>query len=52
MYKGLRRKLNAYEIMFDYTFGDDYKKHMMEGLEKHWDSIVKNDSSEKMKKEV
>ena len=44
-YKSLKRKLKAYQIMFDHTFGDEYKKHMMEGVEKHWDSIVKNDSN-------
>ena len=31
--------------MFDFVFGDEYKKHMMEGVEKHWDSLVRKDSN-------
>ena len=44
-YKSLKRKLKAYQIMFDYVFGDEYKKHMLEGVEKHWDSLVRKDSN-------
>lgn len=43
--KSLNRKLKAYQIMFDYVFGDEYKKHMMEGVERHWGSIVKKESN-------
>lgn len=50
-YKSLKRKLEAYHIMFDYTFGDEYKKHMMEGVEKHWDSIVKKGGSDNRDKD-
>ncbi len=45
-YKILKGKLEMYQIMFDYTFGEDYKEHMMKGVEKHWDSIVKKQSVE------
>ena len=50
-YKVLKNKLDMYTIMFDYTFGDEYKKHMMEGIEKHWDSIVKKQESKGVNKE-
>lgn len=26
--------------MFDTVFGDDFKKHMMDGVEEHWDRLA------------
>lgn len=40
-YKKIKYLYNTYQIMFDYEFGDEYNKKMMEGLERYWDSITK-----------
>lgn len=38
----INRLLKTYKMMFDYVFGDDYKKHMMEGIKHQWDSLARN----------
>ena len=38
--KRIKKLFKTYEMMFDYVFGDDYKKHMMEGVKLQWDSMT------------
>jgi uncharacterized membrane protein YqgA involved in biofilm formation len=47
-YQKIRKIYETYKIMFDHEFGDEYNKHMMEGVEKYWDSITKPKPEEHM----
>ena len=39
-YQSIKSLYDVYQIMFDHEFGDEYKKHMMEGVERYWDSMT------------
>ena len=45
-YKELKAKLHVFHLMYDVIFGDDYKQHLMEGIEKEWDNVMKNHGKE------
>lgn len=50
-YKRISKLFETYEMMFDHVFGDDYKKHMMEGIKHQWDSLASPKRTEKEKTE-
>ena len=36
----VKKIVEIYNIMFDYVYGEEYKKHMMDGVEKYWDELT------------
>lgn len=43
-FKKIKKLYETYEIMFDFVYGDEYKKHMKEGMVKYWDKITGKES--------
>ena len=44
-YQKAKNLYDTYQIMFDNEFGDEYKKHMMEGVKKHWKELTEKRSN-------
>ena len=52
-YQKVKLYCNTYKIMFDTVFGEEYKKHMMDGMKQHWDKLTKSDAQkEKEERDV
>lgn len=41
-FQKLKRLIRAYRMMYDYVYGDEYKKHLMEGVHRYWNDITGN----------
>lgn len=46
-YQKMKTLFNTYHVMFDHEFGEDYKKHMMDGMEKYWDELTGREKKQK-----
>ena len=50
-FQRVKKIVEIYNIMFDYVYGEEYKKHMMDGVEKYWDELTCKQSKEESDKE-
>ncbi len=41
LYQRVKALINSYQLMYDYEFGEEYKKSMKDGMEQHWKELIK-----------
>jgi hypothetical protein len=52
LYQRVKALINSYQIMYDHEFGEEYKKRMKEGMEKHWKELIeKREETDSKQKE-
>lgn len=51
-FQSIKSLYNVYQIMFDHEFGDEYKKHMMVGVERYWGAMAKGKPKEVHKEDT
>lgn len=42
-YQKVKSICKTYSYMFDFVFGEEYKKHMMDGMKQYWDKMTKTE---------
>jgi len=42
-YQKIKFLFQTYQIMYDHVFGDEYKKHMMDGMKQYWGKLTKKE---------
>lgn len=43
-YQKVKLICKTYNMMFETVFGEEFKKHMMDGMKQHWDKLKKNNT--------
>ena len=52
LYQRVKALINSYQLMYDYEFGEEYKKRMKEGMEKQWKELIeKKEETDSKQKE-
>lgn len=44
LYQRINRIHNGFKMMYDHEFDEEYNKRMMDGVEKYWAKLTKNDT--------
>jgi len=52
LYQRVKALIKSYQLMYDYEFGEEYKKRMKEGMEKQWKELIeKKEETDSKQKE-
>lgn len=43
LYQRIKEFIKSYQLMYDHEFGEEYKKRMKEGMEKHWKELIEKE---------